>query len=137
MPPEASPPRAAARRYRRLLAFSRHSGTLGSHAALLAAAARVATPARELLLTTVKMDKGGVQLQLLRQWECNLRARAANILLVGTDERTCTLARNASLPCFVDALVQPAGAASAASVASAASAKKAKEVNTFGPRTTK
>ena len=91
--------------------------------------------ARELVLTTVKMDGGGVQLQMLQQWEGNLRARAANVLLVGTDERTCALARNASLPCFVDALVQPppaAGAAAAAGVAAGVTAKNAKEVNMFG-----
>ena len=40
----------------------------------------------------------------LRQWFGNLRTAASHALMLGTDARTCAIARNASIPCFVDGL---------------------------------
>eukprot|EP00964_Phaeocystis_antarctica_P138518 scaffold103187_cov60-Phaeocystis_antarctica.AAC.1 len=85
-------------------------GVLRSEADLQRAAARVATASHELVLTTVGMDAAQTQLLFLRQWAGNLRHRAANVLLIGTDEATCHVARNASIPCFVDAMVGRAAA---------------------------
>ena len=55
-----------------------------------------------LLYTTFQMDKARFQLVMLTQWMGNLRGRAANALLVGTDAATCHVVRNASMPCWVD-----------------------------------
>jgi hypothetical protein len=94
-----------ARRLVQLLALSASPlGVLRSEDDLRRVAARVATASRELVLTTVAMDAAKMQLLFLRQWAGNLRHRAANTLLIGTDEATCALARNASIPCFVDAM---------------------------------
>ena len=94
-----------ARRLAQLLALSASPmGVLRSEADLQRAAARVATASHELVLTTVGMDAAQTQLLFLRQWAGNLRHRAANVLLIGTDEATCHVARNASIPCFVDAM---------------------------------
>ena len=94
-----------ARRLAQLLALSASPmGVLRSEAELQRAAARVATASHELVLTTVGMDAAQTQLLFLRQWAGNLRHRAANVLLIGTDEATCHVARNASIPCFVDAM---------------------------------
>ena len=103
-----------ARRLAQLLALSAGPlGVLHTEDDLRRVAARVATASRELLLTTVAMDAAQMQLLFLRQWAGNLRHRAANILLIGTDEATCRLARNASLPCFVDAMGRAVVAAAA------------------------
>ena len=82
------------------------------------------------------MDAAQTQLLFLRQWAGNLRHRAANVLLIGTDEATCHVARNASIPCFVDAMgharkgeEQPAPLAAVDVEASAAGRG---EVNMFG-----
>ena len=100
-----------ARRLAQLLALSASPmGVLRSEADLQRAAARVATASHELVLTTVGMDAAQTQLLFLRQWAGNLRHRAANVLLIGTDEATCHVARNASIPCFVDAMVGRAAA---------------------------
>ena len=125
-----------ARRLAQLLALSASPmGVLRSEEDLQRAAARVATASRELVLTTVAMDTAQTQLLFLRQWAGNLRHRAANVLLIGTDEATCSVARNASIPCFVDALgharkgeEQMAPLATVDVEASAAG----KEVNMFG-----
>ena len=101
-----------ARRLAQLLALSASPmGVLRSEADLQRAAARVATASHELVLTTVGMDAAQTQLLFLRQWAGNLRHRAANVLLIGTDEATCHVARNASIPCFVDAMVGRAAVA--------------------------
>jgi hypothetical protein len=65
-------------------------------------ATALATPTRELLFTTVSMDRGLHQLIFLRQWQGNLRGAAAHTLMLGADERTCAAALNATIPCFVD-----------------------------------
>ena len=127
---------AAPRRMVQLLALSASPlGVLRSEDDLRRVAARVATASRELVLTTVAMDAAKMQLLFLRQWAGNLRHRAANTLLIGTDEATCALARNASIPCFVDAMgharkgeEQAAPLAKVDVEASAAG----KEVNMFG-----
>ena len=64
----------------------------------------IATQDRELMFTTVTMDRGLFQLVFLRQWQGNLRSAAAHALLIGADNRTCLVALNASIPCFVDGL---------------------------------
>ena len=65
-------------------------------------AAAVANSDRELLFTTVTMDKSLIQLVFLRQWIGNLRGAAAHTFMLGSDKRTCDIARNASVPCFID-----------------------------------
>eukprot|EP00966_Prymnesium_polylepis_P317238 7329210-Prymnesium_polylepis.1 len=50
------------------------------------------------------MDRPLFQLLLFRQWAGNLRARLANALVIGTNEYTCRVMRNESIPCFVDKL---------------------------------
>ena len=62
------------------------------------------TPDRELLFTTCKLDKQAHQLIFLRQWLGNLRSAAPHALMLGADQKTCDAARNATIPCFVDAL---------------------------------
>ena len=111
-------------------------GVLRSEADLQRAAARVATASHELVLTTVGMDAAQTQLLFLRQWAGNLRHRAANVLLIGTDEATCHVARNASIPCFVDAMGHARKGeeqvAPLAAVDVEASAAGRGEVNMFG-----
>ena len=85
-------------RIRRLIQASRPH--LRSEADVLKQAAHVATADRELLYTTFQMDKARFQLVMLTQWMGNLRGRAANALLVGTDAATCHVVRNASMPCW-------------------------------------
>ena len=96
----------------------------------------MATASHELVLTTVGMDAAQTQLLFLRQWAGNLRHRAANVLLIGTDEATCHVARNASIPCFVDAMGHARKgeeqAAPLATVDVEASAAGRGEVNMFG-----
>ena len=126
-----------ARRLAQLLALSASPmGVLRSEAELQRAAARVATASHELVLTTVGMDAAQTQLLFLRQWAGNLRHRAANVLLIGTDEATCHVARNASIPCFVDAMGHARKgeeqAAPLAAVDVEASAAGRGEVNMFG-----
>jgi hypothetical protein len=126
-----------ARRLAQLLALSASPmGVLRSEADLQRAAARVATASHELVLTTVGMDAAQTQLLFLRQWAGNLRHRAANVLLIGTDEATCHVARNASIPCFVDAMGHARKgeeqAAPLAAVDVEASAAGRGEVNMFG-----
>ena len=75
---------------------------LRSHADLLSVAGSVASAKRELIFTTVTMDRQQIQLVFLRQWLGHLGARARNVLLVGANEATCAQCRAAALPCFVD-----------------------------------
>jgi len=49
------------------------------------------------------MDKALMQLVFLRQWYGNLRAAAPHAVLIGANKRTCDAARNATIPCFIDA----------------------------------
>ena len=70
-------------------------------------ASAIATRESEIIYTTVTMDRGLFQLVFLRQWQGNLRGAAAHTLLVGVDERTCAVARNATIPCFVDGVAPP------------------------------
>ena len=95
---------SAAAQIARVLRFSQNKGTLKTQDDLLRAAQHVATPSRALMFTTVSMDAHKYQLLFLRQWAGNLRARTANALVIGANQHTCTLVRNASIPCFVDAL---------------------------------
>tara|TARA_B110001452_G_scaffold256648_1_gene250168 strand:+ start:214 stop:1221 length:1008 start_codon:yes stop_codon:yes gene_type:complete len=85
-----------------MLDMSRRRPVMRSREELLEVAAAVATPKRELMFTTVSMDNHKYQLVFLRQWLGHLGARARNVLIVGANEETCTTAREASLPCFVD-----------------------------------
>ena len=78
------------------------AGTIRSVEHLHRVAKHVATPQRELMYTTVDMDRAGHQLILLRQWAGNLREAFSHALVVGANHDTCAVVRNASIPCFVD-----------------------------------
>ena len=86
------------------LRLSKHKGTIATQEDLLRTATHLATPSRQLMFTTVTMDKPLFQLLLLRQWAGNLRGRLANALVIGTNDYTCKVMRNESIPCFVDKL---------------------------------
>ena len=87
-----------------LLRLSRRVPVIRTMADLELVAAAVATADRELMFTTVTMDRSLFQLVFLRQWQGNLRSAAPHALLIGNDNRTCMIARNATVPCFVDGL---------------------------------
>ena len=87
----------------KLLQLSARSPVIRSVEDLATIAAATATGGRELVFTTVSIDKPLHQLVFLRQWYGNLRSAAPHALLIGADERTCVAARNATIPCFVDA----------------------------------
>lgn len=87
-----------------LLRLSARIPVISSPGDLAEVVAAIATPDRELLFTTVSMDKPLHQLIFLRQWLGNLRTAAPHALLLGADARTCAAARNATVPCFVDAM---------------------------------
>eukprot|EP00965_Chrysotila_dentata_P124696 4122601-Pleurochrysis_carterae.AAC.1 len=89
---------------RQLLHLSENLNELRSISDLRRVAAAISTGASELIYTTVSMDSSRLQLVMLRQWFGNLGAAAVNTLLIGIDQVTCAVARNASLPCFVDGL---------------------------------
>ena len=92
------------RRMQDAMALSHEVDTLRTESQLRRVAGEVANQRRELIYTTVTMDRAQHQLVMLRQWFGNLRAAACHALLIGMDAHTCALARNASLPCFVDGL---------------------------------
>ena len=101
--PEREITAAAVGRIHSVLELSRRTPVLRSLDELLRVAAEVASTKRELIYTTVSMDRALVQLVFLRQWFGNLGARARNVLLVGANEHTCQVVREASIPCFADA----------------------------------
>ena len=101
--PEREITAAALGRIHSVLELSRRTPVLRSLDELLRVAAEVASTKRELIYTTVSMDRALVQLVFLRQWFGNLGARARNVLLVGANEHTCQVVREASIPCFADA----------------------------------
>lgn len=94
----------AATQIARALRLSNHKGTLTTQDDLLRVATHLATPAHQIIFSTVTMDRPLHQLLLFRQWAGNLRGRLANALVVGTNEHTCHIMRNESIPCFVDNL---------------------------------
>jgi hypothetical protein len=95
--------RNAAARVRALLQLSAKHPVIHSTEDLARIAAAVATERRELMFTTVSIDRPLHQLIFLRQWYGNLRGSAAHAMLIGADARTCRAALNATIPCFVDA----------------------------------
>ena len=99
--------RKTATRLAALLRLSREVPILRSLSDLERVASAIATRGRELMYTTVTMDRPLFQLVFLRQWQGNLRSAAAHALLLGADNRTCMVARNATIPCFVDGLAPP------------------------------
>lgn len=82
------------------------TGQFSSVAGVLVAAEAVATREQEVILTTLKMDASNLQLVMMRQWMGSLRSRAANVLVVGTDNATCHVLRARKIPCFVDRVAQ-------------------------------
>ena len=96
--------RATAVRIASLLRLARRLPIIRTLEELESVATAIATPDRELLFTTVTMDRPLFQLVFLRQWQGNLRTAAPNALLLATDNRTCEIALNATIPCFVDGL---------------------------------
>ena len=90
-----------------LLRLSEQVPVLRSLEDIQRVASAIATRESEIIYTTVTMDRGLFQLVFLRQWQGNLRGAAAHTLLVGVDERTCAVARNATIPCFVDGVAPP------------------------------
>ncbi len=97
-------PRATAARLARVLRLALERPAMRTMRDLDRVAAAVATDKRELVFTTVSMDRPLHQLVLLRQWVGNLRASAPHALMIGAAHRTCAVALNASIPCFVDEL---------------------------------
>ena len=89
---------------RRLRHAGHNEAVLRNGTELSTVAALAANDERELIFTTVTMDRGEHQLVMLRQWAGNLGRRIANTLIIGTTMATCKLLRNASLPCYVDRL---------------------------------
>ena len=89
---------------RRLRHAGHNEAVLRNGTELSTVAALAANDERELIFTTVTMDRGEHQLVMLRQWAGNLGRRIANTLIIGTTMATCKLLRNASLPCYVDKL---------------------------------
>ena len=94
----------AATQIARALRLSHHKGTIATEDDLLRVATHLATPSRQIIYSTVTMDRPLFQLLLFRQWAGNLRGRLANALVIGTNEYTCRVMRNESIPCFVDKL---------------------------------
>ena len=94
--------RSTAARVAKLLQLSRRLPVIKTEDDLATVVEAVANPNRELLFTTVSIDKSLHQLIFLRQWQGNLRLAAGHALMLGADDRTCMAARNASIPCFVD-----------------------------------
>ena len=94
--------RNVASRIRTLLQLSSKQPVIRSLEDLEAIASAVSNDRRELMFTTVSIDKPLHQLLFLRQWYGNLRGSAAHAMLLGADARTCRIARNATIPCFVD-----------------------------------
>jgi hypothetical protein len=83
------------------------TGQLARLADVLQAAEAVATREREVILTTLQMDAPvNLQLVMMRQWLGSLRSRAANALVVGTDNTTCHVLHARQIPCFVDQIAQ-------------------------------
>ena len=94
--------RSSAARVAKLLQLSRRLPVIKTEDDLATVVEAVANPNRELLFTTVSIDKALHQLIFLRQWQGNLRLASGHALMLGADERTCMAARNATIPCFVD-----------------------------------
>ena len=92
----------AVKRIGEVLALSRRQPILSSVEEVIKVATSVASAKRELMFSTVTMDRPQYQLIFLRQWFGHLGARARNVFLVGANEATCAVAREASLPCFTD-----------------------------------
>lgn len=86
------------------LRLAQNRGTFRTQEDLLRIATQLATAQRQIMFTTVTMDRSQHQLLFFRQWAGNLRSRLANALVIGTNEYTCRVLRNASIPCFVDKL---------------------------------
>ena len=89
-------------RIAQLLRLSSRLPVIKSEDDLATVASAIATVDREILFTTISIDRPMHQLIFLRQWQGNLRAAAGHVLVLGADERTCRAARNATIPCFVD-----------------------------------
>ena len=103
--PVELPTAHALHQMRRRLRHAEHNeAVLRNGTELSTVAALAANDERELIFTTVTMDRGEHQLVMLRQWAGNLGRRIANTLIIGTTMATCKLLRNASLPCYVDKL---------------------------------
>ena len=78
------------------------AGDLAAPGALAHALEVRASSDREIIFTTVMMDRAHHQLAMLRQWSGNLRNAAAHALIIGMDHRTCSLVCHASRACIVD-----------------------------------
>ena len=89
-------------RIAQLLRLSAQMPVIRNSTDLATIAAAFANTDRELLFTTVSMDKPMHQLVFLRQWQGNLRSAAAHSLMIGANKQTCDAARNATIPCFID-----------------------------------
>lgn len=91
----------------RLLQLSARLPVIRTNEDLATVAAAVANVDREILFTTVSIDKPLHQLVFLRQWQGNLRSSAPHALMIGANNKTCEAARNATIPCFVDGAAPP------------------------------
>lgn len=135
-------PPTAVKRISDVLALAEQTPVLASREEVVRVATKIASAKRELMFSTVSMDRPQYQLVFLRQWLGHLGARlqhahtqhththcththtpmhthththcththvhtpagarARNVLLVGANEATCTVARQAAVACFVD-----------------------------------
>jgi hypothetical protein len=122
-------PPTAVKRISDVLALAQQTPVLASREEVVRVATKIASAKRELMFSTVSMDRPQYQLVFLRQWLGHLGtrnsmhthilthtarahththvyipagARARNVLLVGANEATCTVARQAAVACFVD-----------------------------------